>query len=228
MIFFYFIYRGWGGRAGGPHPSQPDPRAPRRPAGAAPPPISLLNLQFRAPRRVSPSPSARPLPSPEKRVGVKSQGSWLSVCGAVVAAAAAGTERARAAAAAAAEAAGRHERRLGAGGAPRAPSRARAVGSGAERGGLGGAGAPGGAGGSGSAAPRAAPRLRRRGHPVSPALPLETPLPLQRSSLPLVPAHPPPPRPGPPTPSSPALPLGGTADFAKGLTLIFTTLSFTN
>uniref|UniRef100_A0A4W2DWV6 Transcription factor 4 n=1 Tax=Bos indicus x Bos taurus TaxID=30522 RepID=A0A4W2DWV6_BOBOX len=129
MIFFSFLSRGWGGggRAGGPHPSQPDPRAPRRPAGAAPPPISLLNLQFRAPRRVSPSPSARPLPSPEKRVGVKSQGSWLSVCGAVVAAAAAGTERARAAAAAAAEAAGRHERRLGAGGAPRAPSRARAM-----------------------------------------------------------------------------------------------------
>ena len=72
---------------GGAHPCEPDPSEPRLHAGA-PPPISLLNLQVRAPRRVPPPPFARPLPSPEKRVGVKSQGSWLCVCGSVVAAAA--------------------------------------------------------------------------------------------------------------------------------------------
>lgn len=84
LRFFSFFQRGVGG---GVHPNQPDPREPRLPG--APPPISLLNLQFRAPRRVPPPPFPRPLPSPEKRVGVKSQGSWLCVCGSVVAAAAA-------------------------------------------------------------------------------------------------------------------------------------------
>lgn len=117
---------------GGAHPCEPDPSEPRLHAGA-PPPISLLNLQFRAPRRVPPPPFARPLPSPEKRVGVKSQGSWLCVCGSVVAAAAAGKEQERVQeeAVVAVEAVVRHERRLGAGAARRAPSRARAVGTGA-------------------------------------------------------------------------------------------------
>lgn len=98
----------WGGGGveiffgGGGASPRADPKEPRLHAGA-PPPISLLNLQFRAPRRVPPPPFPRPLPSPEKRVGVKSQGSWLCVCGSVVAAAAAaaGKEQERVQAAAA-------------------------------------------------------------------------------------------------------------------------------
>uniref|UniRef100_A0A2I3LEL3 Transcription factor 4 n=1 Tax=Papio anubis TaxID=9555 RepID=A0A2I3LEL3_PAPAN len=115
------------------HPSLPDPEqvaSPRR----SPPTHFFAELAIPCASACFPlPPSLRPLPSPEKRVGVKSQGSWLCVCGSVVAAAAAaaaGRQQARERAqeqAAAVAAAVRHERRLGAGGARRAPSRARAM-----------------------------------------------------------------------------------------------------
>ena len=73
VFFFFFLLRGGGGveifffplGGVGVHPIHSDPSEPRLPAGA-PPPISLLNLQFRAPRRVSPSPPSL-VPSPPRR-----------------------------------------------------------------------------------------------------------------------------------------------------------------
>lgn len=180
--------------ARGMHPSLPDPEqvaSPRR----SPPTHFFAELAIPCASACFPlPPSLRPLPSPEKRVGVKSQGSWLCVCGSVVAAAAAaaaGRQQARERAqeqAAAVAAAVRHERRLGAGGARRAPSRARAVGTGA-----GGARRGGGARRRGARARRPRTRLRasRAAGSRRPALPEETPLPLPPLPSPSPPAPPP-------------------------------------